>query len=414
LLWLSPSGIRALHKAHDLPGLCLQTEWQVAGAIAASGFSPNDQDETAFSGYHAPNILVVIDEAGGLHLVLGRSLESLMASGNARLLAIGNPPIDETGTSWMEERCKLPSYNVIRIPASGTPNFTNETTDVCMIHPEAPPHSIASHLITAQWVDDVARDEGTDSAYYIARVQAEFPKDVTAKTIPRTWLELAADNEEPEHAARVSLGVDVAADGGDRFAIARAEGFTVRLVHSARPPTGVTTFDLASMVMDEIEAAEVVRREHGWLDPVRVKIDAIGLGMGVSDTLVAWGTEGRHDAVVVPVKVSERCTDDKAAARYANQRAEMWWLGRVLSQPAKDDRQTWRLDVSAAVLAELNAPKYGRNSGGRILIEAKKDLAKRGVRSPDEAEAVLLAVYEPGNVEPADVETAVGMTLPGR
>lgn len=414
LLWLSATGIRTLHARAKLPGKCLQTEWQLQGTIVAQGFSPADRDETAFSGYHAPNLLIVVDEAGGLSAVLGRSLESVMSSGNARLLAIGNPPVDDTGSTWMEDRCASPNYNVIRIPAERTPNFTGELTPLCKLHPEAPAHTIGSHLIDRGWVDSVVTDEGIESPYYIARVLAQFPKDVTAKTIPRSWLDEAQVNENPEAMARISLGVDVAADGGDRFAIARADGMTIQIVHSKRPPQGVRTFDLAGTVLEKIEEAERLRAERGINAPIRVKVDALGIGMGVTDTLRAWGEEGLHDAEIVAVKVSESCTDPLAAERYANQRAEMWWLGRLLSQ---EDPNTgapaWRLDVEDRVLVQLNAPTYTRNSSGRLVIEGKDKMKKRGIHSPDDAEAVLLAVYEPEAFGDAVVESAAGMPLPG-
>lgn len=422
-LWMSPSGIGALHARARLPGDCLQTEWQIDGRVVAWGYSPADHDETAFSGIHAPHVLVVVDEAGGLSPTLGRSLESLMSGGMPRMLVIGNPPEDETGTTWMEERCSSPSYNVIRIPAFDTPNFTNEATPACKVHPNLPAHTIGSHLVTPGWVETVKQDEGEASAYYIARVLALFPKDVASKTIPRSWLDDAAANVPPVSPGPVPsdwirLGVDVAADGGDRFSIARADGLSVRVVHSQRPPAGVTTFDLAGTVLEQIETAEALRRERqnttGVESPrVRVKVDALGIGMGVADTLRAWASEGRHDAEVVGVKVSERATSDEGHAKYANQRAEMWWLGRLLSQHDKaHGGPAWRLDVADTVLAQLNAPKYGRNASGRILIESKIDMRKRGVTSPDDAESVLLAVYEPGYASGARFTSAAGRQLP--
>lgn len=419
-LWLPH--IVTLQKRHKLPGRTNQVEWFLGDHVAAWGMSPADYDEAAFSGIHHPFVLVIVDEAGRLSPALGQSLESFMVAGGgsnallgqARLLAIGNPPVDETGSPWFEQRCESIHWSMLRIAATDTPNFTNETTELCRVHPLMPPHAIAEHLPTPQSVQIVADDEGEDSAYYIARILAQFAHDVADKAIPRSWLEDACDNDDVEASTWVRLGVDVAADGGDEFAIARADGLTVRMVHNRRMPQGVTTFDLAGIVLEQIEAAEVVARRLESDRPVRVKVDRLGLGMGVFDTLRAWKTEGRHNAEIVGVAVSERPTTKKGQDRYANQRAEMWWTGRQLVQPRKDPDTgelggtcAIRLDVEKAgrEVRQLSAPKYGRNSSGKILIESKDDMRRRGVQSPDRAEAILLAVYEPGASAPARIAT---------
>lgn len=401
LLWPQ---IRSIHRRNRLPGDCLQVEWKIDDIPIAWGYSPADHDETAFSGIHAPHVLVLVDEAGGISPLLGQSLEAAVSTEGAHICAIGNPPIDETGSPWMEARSNSDHWHTITIPASVTPNFTGEPTDLCRVHPDLPPHPISDHLVSQAWVQTVADDEGVDSAYYIARVEARFPRDVENKTIPITWLEEACENDDPDLSTWVRLGVDVAADGGDRFSIARAEGFTVRSVLSRRPPPGVTTFDLAGYVLEEIHAAEQLRRRLGSDRPIRVKVDALGLGMGVADTLAAWGSEGLHDAEIVSVKVSESPTSEHGQERFANQRAEMWWTGRELVQPQRGSgRQVLRLEVDEGVVRQLGAPKYRRNSSGRIVIESKVEMSKRGIRSPDDAEAVLLAVYEPHGEGDPDV-----------
>jgi hypothetical protein len=45
-------------------------------------------------------------------------------------------------------------------------------------------------------------------------------------------------------------------------------------------------------------------------------------------------------------------------------------------------------------IAQLTAIRYSHNSRGQIVIESKEDARKRGVKSPDRAEAVMLAFAE--------------------
>jgi hypothetical protein len=74
----------------------------------------------------------------------------------------------------------------------------------------------------------------------------------------------------------------------------------------------------------------------------------------------------------------------------------MWLAGRSLLQPTRTNPDGMiRLRTGKKVAAQLRAPTMTTNSGGNTVIESKKSMKKRGLRSPDEAEAVLLSAYEP-------------------
>ena len=147
---------------------------------------------------------------------------------------------------------------------------------------------------------------------------------------------------------------------------------------------------MAAVVLDHIGKAQDIHTARGVTTRVRVKIDTIGVGWGVVSLLDRWGKEGRHKADIIGVNVAERPKD---ADKFKNQRAEMWWNARTLIQE-RDGKIDVRLDVDRQVLAQLAGPQYSADSAGRVVIESKIDMKKRGVRSPDRAEAVLLALYE--------------------
>ena len=115
--------VRRLRERHGLPGETNLTEWKIGEELVAFGFSAADNDEAAVQGFHAPNMLIVVDEAGGVGHVLGDALEGLTTGGNTRLLLIGNPPTDEEG-SWFENACHDSQYETITVPASLSPNMT--------------------------------------------------------------------------------------------------------------------------------------------------------------------------------------------------------------------------------------------------------------------------------------------------
>ena len=89
----------------------------------------------------------------------------------------------------------------------------------------------------------------------------------------------------------------------------------------------------------------------------------------------------------------------------------MWCNARQLIQP-RDGRQEVRLDVDRFVLAQLAGPTYESDASGRIVIESKVDMKKRGVASPDRAEAVLLALYENKAVIPTIAPISIGQSNP--
>jgi hypothetical protein len=405
IMW---AGIRRVHIAHDLPGEILTTEWKMDDTVVAYGFRPADNNEAAVQGIHAPHLLVVVDEAGGISDKIGSALEALMTGGHTRLLVLGNPPTDQEQT-WFERICSSPLYNTIPISAYDTPNFTGEETGQCRACPShIEPHEVATHLVDESWVNDVMSEFGDDSPFVEARVHARFPQTGTGKVIPYQWAELATTNEDFLDGDVIRLGVDIASDGGDEFVVAKADGYKVSLVHRSSGKQNSNAVDVAGVVMQEIEKAVAIHHERGINEAVRVKIDTIGVGWGVVSLLDRWVKERKTKAQIIGVNVAERPKDQ---TKFKNQRAEMWWNMRSLLQP-RDGRQDVRLDVDRPVLAQLAGPTFESDSSGRILIESKQAMKKRGVHSPDRAEAILLALYENKNVVPVTVPVSIGQVNP--
>lgn len=417
--------VRRLKERHGLPGRLNLTEWWIGPELVALGFSAKESDPEAVHGYHSARTLVVVDEGGGISDEIGGALDSLMTDENARMLVLGNPPTDEDGT-WFQKICENPlkldeagnylgGWNVIRIPAEATPNFTGEDAGVCSVCPPSiAPHPVATHLLSTTWVRNAIAVHGENSAYVVAKVFARFPEIVANRTIPIGWIERAADVEPPERGERINLGVDVAADGGDELAIARQVGFEVRLVHHSSGAHLHNEVDVSGIVWREIEECLVIRDDIGAEPPVRVKVDVIGLGWGVCSQLEKWveekGLGGKEPTVViVRVNVGERAHD---VEKFPNQRSEMWWSFRErlrleelrlvtppppdLAYAVEDERLDQRL------VAQLSGPTYKTNTKSQTVVESKESVKKRnpGAGSPDRAEAMLLADYDPPPVKP--------------
>lgn len=417
----------------------------------AYGFSASPNDEAAMQGIHGtPKLLLIVDEAGGIAPLIGKGTNNLL-TGDAKLLAIGNPAMDDPG-SWFEtltQRGEDPDRRdtiTIRIASLDSPAITGEPTPICRACvPNLDGHTISdgakSHLPDRDWLHETFLDYGVPAGrdaplpellaltkndglhpYIIAKVFALFPQDAGNKVIPASWVEGARQVEEPpadddyvalnslglehEHdpwvvrrGAWIRLGVDVAADGGDEFTIYRVVGDMVTQRHASSGKGNADSMVVSERILEEIDQAYDLAAAIDSEHQVRVKVDTIGLGWGVVGNLRRWASTGRHKALIVPVNVAERPEreDESSSMRPLNKRAEMWLAGRSLLQPDPSTgvgRLRLRIDGRAA--AQLSTPNQGANSAGLVTIETKASMKARGAHSPDRAEGLLLGVYEPG------------------
>lgn len=416
----------------------------------AYGFSAPPNDEAAMQGIHGtPKLLLVVDEAGGIAPLIGKGTNNLL-TGDARMLAIGNPAMNEPG-SWFEgasaegEDPDEPGTVTIRIAALDSPGITGEPTPICRACiPNLDGHTISegingkSHLPDRTWLMRTLREYGVlvprdadletiraaarDSGvpYIIAKVLAEFPRDAGNQILPSSWVEAAEQMEDPlgrdyvrlcdlglhdetadftvKKGAWVRLGVDVASDGGDEFAIYRMVGDVIHSVHHSSGAQNADSNHVSEVVLQEIDRAERLAAALGSKHKVRVKIDRNGLGWGVVGNLERWAKTKRHKAQIVGVMVSEspEKDDESAPMRPYRKRDELYLAGRFLFQP---DPGTGfgriRLRVDHKCKVQLTLPAFGNNASGYIVVESKTNMKKRGVSSPDRAEAALLAAYEP-------------------
>ncbi|MGW1275541.1 hypothetical protein ACWD4V_01100 [Streptomyces tsukubensis] len=423
--------IRKVVPRAGLPGYCDTTQYKMpdpygSDFVAAYGFSAPSNDEAAMQGIHMPHLLLIVDEAGGIAPMIGHGTNNLLTGGHAAMLAIGNPSMDDP-SSWFEGLCLEgddpgePTTVTIPIASTDSPAITGETAPYCTDCPrEVTRHSLSEHMPDQDWVDRTIRSYGPDHPYVIAKVYARFPKGGGGVVIPPSWVEAATSYEDPtgegwhrlcdlglegetaEHTVRegswVRLGVDIAADGGDEFTIYRSVGDAVEFRHASAGAANDNQVTVAEVVLEEIHAAQRLADALGSAHPVRVKVDQNGIGFGATSMLERWAQTGRHRAQIVGVMVSESPEQDDPAAvmRPWRKRDEMWLATRSLLQPdPSSGRGRLRLHIDKKAAAQLSTPKLLSRTNGYTEIESKKSMRARGMKSPDRAEAVLLALYEP-------------------
>ncbi|WP_258761820.1 hypothetical protein [Bradyrhizobium arachidis] len=194
---------------------------------------------------------------------------------------------------------------------------------------------------------------------------------------------LAARKQSCEGIGPLVLGVDPARFGDDRFSIAWRRGRQVSKIESRGK-------------IDTVAGANWVKQVIDADNPARVFVDVGGVGAGVVDILHSWG--GVYLERVVPINFGSEpqepvilLPDGTKAAGPKNRRAEMWMRSRDwLDEPGGAD-----VPDTDSLQADACGPGYHYDVNQRLQLESKEHMRARGVRSPDEWDAVVLTFAEP-------------------
>ncbi len=370
ILWSEINGAFAKAEARGRPflGRINETDWKLGKRLIAFGRKPSDYNPHAFQGIHARYVLVILDEACGINKQFWTAARAIATGEHCRILAIGNP--DDPGTEFARV-CASDRWNTIRISAFDTPNFTGE----------AVPDELREMLVSHSYVEEMAQEYGEESPTYISKVGGDFPSDAEDGVVRLSKVRACCRQREtpwsPDQLGPVELGIDMGA-GGDETCIRERRGVVVGREWRFRER------DPKKAVARIIEAINESQAGLG-------KVDAIGIGWGVVGMLQEKGSEGRHRARVTGVNVSEASTNP---ARYKNLRSQLWWeVGRQLSEDLAWDLSGLAEEDKERLVSQLTAPKYSTDSAGRTVVEPKEETKKRLGRSPDNADALLLAFH---------------------
>lgn len=368
ILWRE---INRLHSRLGLKGRTNLSEWYIGNELVAFGRKPNDYDATAFQGIHARFILIILDEACGIPTELWDAASTLGANEHARFLAIGNPDDEH---SEFATTVKSPDWHCIRIPYWETPNFTGEAVSPLL----------RDLLIHPNWVEERARKWGRGSALFTSKCEGEFPHGTSPfVVVPISWAEACRSLELPLQQP-IEAGIDVGG-GGDRTVI--------RIRYGAKAGPTFSFVDSDPMRTTGLLALKL--REHGV---TKAKVDSTGIGWGIVGALrsssskhnASGGPDVMHDAEILGVNFGEGPTPGTEHL-FLNKRAELWWGMRERCRLHLCDLAT----VDDDALQELTTPLYEiLDAKGKIKIQPKEDVIKVLGRSPDEADALVLAYHE--------------------
>ena len=328
----------------------------------------SERNTEAFAGLHNKNkrILLVMDEASAVPDLIWEVAEGALTDEDTEIiwLATGNPtrnkgrfrdchPGGKFAHRW--KNLKVDSRIV---------SFTNK------------------EQINA-WIEDY----GVDSDFVRVRILGEFPR-IDSDSFISYEIALAAVGRaiEPQDGEALILGVDVGRFGNDPSVIYPRRGrdgasYNISILHG----------------YDTIAVAAEVVKVYNALRADAVMVDGGGVGGGVVDRLrqlrlpvfdISFAGKANYNNEIEP------------QIKYANKRAEMWgavrdWLttGSINNLTVPSPSGT-----SLTLVDELIGPTYGLNMREEILLEAKKDMVRRGTPSPNVADALALTFAYPAIV----------------
>lgn len=342
--WMRRSLVKDLFdcKSTSITALESPESWRV------DALTCREENAESFAGQHAASStpFYVFDEASAIPEAVYDVAEGGLTDGEPMIFLFGNP----TRNSGRFFECfhKRAKYWNTRTIDSRNVAITNKKQ-------------------IAQWEEEY----GEDSDFFKVRVKGEFPSQGADQFIPAARVRAAMDRGSPATNASTCamVGVDVARFGDDDTVIFTRIGRDGATVPVKRFH-GLNTVQVVGQVKEHIRYLRTTLK----VPRVHVFVDEGGVGGGPVDIL-------KEDGFPVRGINFAETPDDKD--KYPGKREEMWdrmaeWL-KEGSLP--DDKE---------LQEDLVSPTYSFDTYGRKKLESKKDMKKRGLRSPDAADAVAL------------------------
>ncbi len=299
----------------------------------------------ALAGVHSQNVLLVADEASGIDEKVFEAASGSMSGHSATTVLLGNPT-RSSGLFYDTHHRVKADWKTMHVSCMKSPRVSDE------------------------FVREMEVKYGAESNQFRVRVLGEFPLKEDNTVIPADTVESAQNRDIESDPDTVPVwGLDVARFGADSSVLAIRHGNAITELISWK---GLSLMELTGRVVDRYNG--LIPRQR----PTEILVDSIGLGAGVVDRLQEL------DLPVRGINVGEASA---MSGTYLNLRAELWfklkdWLA------AKD----CKLPVDSALFSELVSPRYQFTSSGKMKIESKDEMRKRGLPSPDKADAICLTL----------------------
>ena len=369
-----------------------KTQWMLDDGRSIQGRST--ARAVNFQGYHSPNCLIIIDEAPGLIEDLWGAIDGITASGNIRIVMLGNPTISSgmffeasryrEGWTAIRYSALRDNPNVTELPLSEwkeseNPIGMDETERGRLAtllafdknDPELD-NDETIHMAKRRWIRERWMDWGRrEDPQWHSRVLGEFPPEDEHSLIARSALDRAGAPAklEIEAADAIEWGVDVAGSGQNDTVVVARQGE-----------------DLLGLwaLPDKDSRAAVKHVIQPWLNQTAVvRVDFAGMGEYFTNDMADWLSRIDLPIQLIGVNVGRGSSD---SSRYMNLRMELSWR---LKQ--RFDEGKIRGVRDEKLRRELLSLRWFVTERGVRQMEPKKEMEERGVPSPDRADALTLA-----------------------
>lgn len=332
--------------------------------------SPEEQAEV-LAGTHSYSVLYICDEASGIPEAVFRPIEGGLTDPVAMVLMIFNPT-QRTGFAIDSQVRNREDWMCIHWDAEAL-------REEKLADPEA------FFWFDEQAQERLAKKYGRESDFYRVRVRGLPPAAPPGVLIPWDWVMRAVERSRNETVVPLPtdplvIGVDVGGGGEDPSIVMPRKG----------------PFVLDVLEFNEIDTTKIGYRVEGAIrehllsdvEQVAVGVDVIGVGRGVYSYL----TETARLVGVHPINVAEQPSESE---RFFRLRDQLWWQAREAFEqdrvvlPTQDGRITPEVD---GLIAELTTIKYS-DEKGKIKVEGKPELKRRGLPSPNKADAFCITQH---------------------
>ncbi len=328
----------------------------MAPDVFAVARTARKENPDAFQGFHDDNLLFIVDEASGVEEVIFEVAQGALSTPSARVIMAGNP----TKTSGY-------FYRAFNLNRDIWKTFTVSCFDSSRVSPE--------------YIENCKREYGETSNFYRVRVLGEFPESGDMQFISTAAVQKCfAMNDNAYTSFPMVMALDVARHGDDTSVLVCRQGRKIHFIEQWRIDDLTT---LATKVAGIVKAHPECKQ---------LCIDTVGMGQGVYDMLGKMGFEG----ILQPVNAGATAFQ---ADKFVNIRAEMWHSMRGMILEGMD------LPNNDRLMADLTGLQYDYDMKQRLMLEKKSDMKKRGLASPDTADALAMTYAYPLGISEFNIKT---------
>lgn len=343
-------------------------------AVAKTASEPENMQ-----GFHEENMLIIVDEASGVEDDIMEAILATLSGKNNKLLMCANPT-RTTGTFYDSHNRDRGMYKCHRVSSLDSTRTNKE--------------NIAAFI----------RKYGEHSNVVKVRVYGDFPAQEDDVFLPLPLIEQTVVNEiDTEKIYKITMGVDVARYGDDETIIATNVGGIIDIPVVRHGQSLMTT--VGDIVM---QYKRLIKEYPNYKGVITVNIDDTGLGGGVTDRLEEVKIEERLRRLeIVPVNFGSKPPQDGSEDRYQDISTYMWATLKTLME-----NEEVSIANDEELVAQLSVRKYSITSTGKIMLESKKAMKDRGIKSPDRGDAVVLSCFSQNKIYSAFVEKTEAIIIP--